>query len=85
MTLHEAVVNRVETLYKYSMDQFISTKDCIVKCGNLLIDKALTIQEATNKHMAIIVDYLANGYGSCLECGKPVSYTHLTLPTIYSV
>ena len=79
MTLHEAVVNRVETLYKYSMDQFISTKDCIVKCGNLLIDKALTIQEATNKHMAIIVDYLANGYDSCLECGKQITSTMLTI------
>ena len=29
--------------------------------------------------MAIIVDYLANGYDSCLECGKQITSTMLTI------
>ena len=29
--------------------------------------------------------YITNTYGGGIQCQGPVSYTHLTLPTIYSV
>ena len=79
INFHEDIVSRVGTLNAYSMDQFISETDYVARCENLLIDQALTVQEATNKHMAIIVDHLANGYGSCLEVGKEIISTTLTI------
>ena len=79
INFHEDIVSRVGTLNAYSMDQFISETDYFARCENLLIDQALTVQEATNKHMAIIVNYLANGYGLCLEVGKEIISTTLSI------
>ncbi len=48
-------------------------------------DDVMTRPENTglnHKNMAQITIHTLNGLGECI---KPVSYTHLTLPTIYSV
>ena len=56
-------------------------------CGPLAMQVRLalwTLRRGVEAQLSL-ESLMACGFGACLGCALPVSYTHLTLPTIYSV